>query len=647
MKNFCSALMCFVFGLFTTNFAQIAPKFTIEFKGQLTFQKVTAAGTWLVSTSESLSAYRQEDGAKLWEIPALANLQEAQVNELPGPGILMVKQKNNVQFIHPFTGDISFNSESQGISQLEYEQMLFQSNALLVAGKTDKDQQMLFMVDISSGNIKWKMEGKLGKIIKATEFNKDEMLLVTLFHIYRFNSSTGAVVWKEATSEAAESISGGGALGSALGAFAEQMAANVTFNLRYFENKEKDLFILGSEVERKQTTSDGKTVVTYTNNYSAFNRTTGKRLWKKPIEMKGKFGPVIFQNNQVVILPDDENRTNINAFDLTSGDGLWGKKGNGISLRGGIYDAFETPKGLLLISGKGNNTFLYFLDSQSGVLTFEKPVKVNGEVVKLIPAGEHFAFVTSDEMNILNTSLGTLMLERSIATKPNLTVVNQSTLVAADPKKGTLVKVDLTSATVSDLFAEGLKFEGKESPQHLEHTSEGYLLTSDQNMALINESGKVVYQSYFPAPRESGWKRALLYAQAVRAAYVSANAYYAAGVLKSSAPKVAEDDQVAGALVEGIGQVYQEMGAQAQDFAKRAIERANARAKATTQARDFVLILTDNGKTFALVKVNKTNGKVEETIELGNDKEPKYAVDEVSKLIFRVVSPNSIAGYSL
>ncbi len=647
MKLVTISTVLFFYTVFPSAHAQLNPSYTIESSGSINFQTVTASGSWLVGSDGALAAYNQQDGKKMWENEGLSGLKSDQITEIPGSSLLMIQQNNNVQFLDPFTGEVRFSTAKQGLEELSFHQLMYLSNSLLVAGNKGKDKQALMLVDLSTGQVRWTLEEKFGKIITANEFNKDEMLLVTLFHVYRLQNQSGKIVWKETTSESADALTGGGALGAALGAMAEQMAANITFNLRYYEQPEKDLFIIGSEVENKQTTSDGKTTITYTNNYTAFKLSSGKRIWKQPIEMKGKFGVVLFHNDDVLVLPDDGNRTNINAFDLSTGEGKWGKKGKGINLKGGVYDAFITPKGILLISGTKNNTFLNFLDPQAGVLTFEKPLKVGGEVVKLMPAGEHFAFVTTEEMNILNPATGELLLEKSLSTTPDLTALDGTHLLVADPKKGTLTKVNLQNAQAETLFAAGIKFEEKESPTRIEVRENGYLLTSDQNLALISKTGTLTFHKYFKAPRESGWKQALLYAQAARAAYISANAYYAAGVLKSSAPKVSEEDAVGGALVQGLGQVYESIGDQAQNFAKKSIEQARARAKSTTQSRDFMLVLADNGKEFALVKVNKNTGETEAEIGLGKDKEPQYAVDEITNRVFRKTSATAIASYQL
>lgn len=99
-------------------------------------------------------------------------------------------------------------------------------------------------------------------------------------------------------------------------------------------------------------------------------------------------------------------------------------------------------------------------------------------------------------------------------------------------------------------------------------------------------------------------------------------------------------------MVDGIGMMYQEIGDQASDFVKQSVAQARERASATAQGRDFNIVLGATGKTNSLLKVNKNNGEAEAAIDLGDDKDPKYAVDDVTGRIF-LVNGNSLQMFQL
>jgi len=114
----------------------------------------------------------------------------------------------------------------------------------------------------------------------------------------------------------------------------------------------------------------------------------------------------------------------------------------------------------------------------------------------------------------------------------------------------------MDNETVNELSSIQLKFEGKEVPRKLEVMDDGIFIHSDQNVAKFNFDGSLIFQEYYPAPREPGWKRALLYAEAVRWAYIGASSYYMSGAMAAVENEVRQEDAVAGEMVSQIGDAY-------------------------------------------------------------------------------------------
>lgn len=359
--------------------------------------------------------------------------------------------------------------------------------------------------------------------------------------------------------------------------------------------------------------------------------------------MKGKLGDLAFYKNGVIALPDDGNKTTINFYPLEAeASGQWGKKGRGTKIKGGVYRYVPVKEGLLLISASGSTTFLDVLDPSTGELRFEKPIKIDGKVQRAMDVASGVLYVTTEEANIVNPATGEQVIGKSIATSAALTHIEGNIMFAYDLKFNGVKKVDLNTGAVSDFTSGKLKFDGKESATSLEYRDGKILVTSDQNLALFDENGALVYQAFHAPPKVSGLQKALLYAQAVRAAYIGANAYAASSALQS----VETDDEVAGAMAGGLGMAYQEIGDQANDFVKKSVVQARERASATAQGRDFNIVLGATGKTNSLLKVNKNNGEAEAAIDLGDDKDPKYAVDDVTGRVF-LVNGNSLQMFQL
>lgn len=204
--------------------------------------------------------------------------------------------------------------------------------------------------------------------------------------------------------------------------------------------------------------------------------------------------------------------------------------------------------------------------------------------------------------------------------------------------------VDMQTEEVSDLSKASLDFQGKESPQRLEVMEDGIFLHSDQNVAKFNFDGTLKFMQYFPAPKEEGWKRALLYASAIRAAYIGAASYYVSGSLAAVENDVRNEDAVAGEMVSQIGTAYGQLGDAASKYAGAAFRQANARKKATLAGRDFMFIMSKE-ENIVLLKVSKLTGKADGKINLGKDREPNYAVDDITSQVYYQTGDNTLTSY--
>jgi hypothetical protein len=192
-----------------------------------------------------------------------------------------------------------------------------------------------------------------------------------------------------------------------------------------------------------------------------------------------------------------------------------------------------------------------------------------------------------------------------------------------------------------------LKFEGRENPTGIELRDGGIFIHSEQNVAMVDYEGNLKFQNYYPAPRESGFRRALMYAQAVRAAYISANSYYVSARLQQVEDEVRAEDPLSGAVVEGFGRAYGDLGDAASDFAVQTYKQANARFKATAEGRDFMIVMTEMNKDNLLIRVNKDTGMMEGSIDLGKDRAPEYAVDDVTGQVYLKTSVAELVSFQL
>jgi len=644
MKKLFVVILTFIFHF---SGAQVQQSWNADLGGQIIWQEVTPLGNLIICTDKSLQGLDPATGRYLWSLGEFGGVGRESYQNLQNSPLFSITRGENFYMINPFNGDIVFNSQSAGIYNLQFQDVLFRANGVLIAGeRTGSKEPVLLMVDVSTGSILWSKEEKFGKIVAVNELSNDDFLLVTLFYNYKIKSNTGKVIWQNATSKETAQMENMGALGALMKNMAESMAEDMNIEMRFYRHPEKDLFILASQSEKTSSMSTS-TMVTYESSYYAYNISDGSMLWKDPVIMNGLIGELVFHGDHVIVLPDNGNRTRINMFELKTQKGLWGKKGNGTSIKGGVYNYIPTERGYLIVTRTGTNDYLNVLDPNLGIMTFDKPVKVNGTVVGVVNIPKGLLYITTEEINILEPSSGSLLLDKSINTYPALTADQDNLIYAFDTREGVIKVVDKSSGNVKVLSRSEIKFEGKEIPRGIELRDLGIFIHSDQNVAMIDYDGNLKFQNYFPAPRESGLKRALMYAQAVRAAYIGANSYYASAQLKQVEDEVKAEDPVSGAIVEGFGKVYGELGDAATDFAVKTFQQANARFKATAQGRDFLIVLSRMNNDNLLIRVNKDTGKMEGSIDLGKDREPEYAVDDVTGQVYLKTSVAEVVSYQL
>ncbi len=627
--------------------AQVEVKWEKELTSDILWQEVTALGNLIVSSGNQLAGIDTETGAVIWSKPELAGLNRVAYNEIPRSPFFAVDLGKSILVMDQFSGDMVFDSQKAGIGTIEDYFLLYNSDAILVSGESPGGEPVMVSVKMSDGSISWSMNEEFGRIISVTELGSKELLIVTLFNNYKINAENGDIIWNEENSAEAEQMKNMGALGDLMKTMAENMVEDVDIDLRFYRPEGGDVFYLGSQQESQSgfTSSSGGSTVSYDNVYIAYNISDGKRVWNKPLEVKGKLGQVAFLDNGILVLPDDGNRTKINLFDYNTQEGKWGKKGKGIPIKGGIYDYLDAGDGILLVSQTSSNNFLNYLDPNAGLITFEKPVKVDGYVVGIVPLSSGILYITTESMNILDPKSGTLKWSKSIQTTPQLTAQHGGKIYAFDTKSRTLKVVDEQTEKASELSDFELKFMGGESPRNLEILDDGIFLHSDQNVAKFGFDGTVKFQEYYPAPKEPGWKRALLYAEAIRGAYIGATSYYVSGVMAAVEDDVRQEDALAGEVVNEIGNAYGELGDQASGYAVQAFKMANTRLKATQSGRDFMFIMSKQPNGIELLKVSKTSGKVDGRINLGKDREPIYAVDDITGQVYYRSDDNKMTSY--
>jgi hypothetical protein len=630
---------------------QIKPLWTRKVTEGIRWQMVTPLGHYIAGTSQGIIGINPDKGDVIWKNTTVGAITPDRVQQVGSSPLISVSTATGVYMIDPYTGEIRFDSKVAGVTEVKDQKVLYLSNGILVSGRNTQNKDVLMMSSLDNGTVAWKIEDDFGRLVAAQELAPDALLLVTLYYNYKVNPRTGQVIWKNDVSEANAQMAKLGGFGALVKQAGANAAQNMQFNVRFYKHPSRPMFFIASEQEGKAETS-GFTSSTstgggpsYHTTYMAFDINDGKRLWAKPLDITGKMGPVHFDEKGLVVMPDDGSNTKINMYDYTTQAGMWGKKGKGVSIKGGIYSYMKTNEGLILVSKNANGkNFISIFNLATQTLTFEKPVTVDGEVVYSESTPKGLLYITTEEVNILNVTTGAVLIPKGIRSTPRLWAQKENMLFVFDLNESVVKSLDKSTGAIRVASAP-VKFEGKEVPAAIELREKGILVSSSQNLALFDYEGKQIYQKYFEAPREPGLIRALQYAQAVRATYIGAASYSAAATFQSAGEQTKSEDPMASSLYTGIGQAYNELGNAATDFAKKSWQQASARFKATKDGGAFTVVLTKQDKNNVLIKIDKDTGNPAGVIDLGKETSPDYVMDGVTGQVFYNTAGTGITAY--
>ena len=623
--------------------AQSEATWTSSFNQQINWQKVTSLGNYIVQTNAGLFGINTENGDILWHDLEFKAVDEASFSELENSPFSKIETPRGLYIINTFDGSRVFNSYDHGFSKVEQHHVLYRSNSIIVSGKSDLGPNTVMSIDIASGDILWTSEGDVGKLVSVIELTDQELLGITLLKNVRMNSRTGEIIWSVENSAESKELNKMGAFGDLLKKVAEEAAQHMEIKLDFSMHPSGESFVIGSEQQEEQSSfsSSGQTTITYSSSYRAYDVHNGDLLWEEPVSAKGQLGHMAWIGEDLLILPYGSQNSKINLHRMSDGQGLWGKKGRGVSIKGGIYDYTPTDDGMLVITTRNDKHFLNYLDTANGVLTFDKTIKVKGHVGYTINTDLGIAYVTEEEMNVVNISTGELLWDKDLRTNYHLVAQSGNKLFAFDTKSKIIKEVNLDTGNIDMEASQIVDFEEKEVPSYIELRENGIFIGADQNFALYGYDGALKYHNYYPSPREAGWKRALLFANTIYAGYYYVASSMAAGAFQQAASQQGLDT-VEGQVYSHIGQAYNEMSQSAGSAASMAFKAAQRRFKATTEARDYVMVLTKSDNGIELLKIDKDSGESNSNIPLGKNRKPNYAIDLVAGEVFLEVDPKTV-----
>jgi PQQ-like domain len=629
------------------------PVWTLKLKQDIHWQQVTPAGTLLIATGAALSGIDIEQGQVIWEKSELGGLAPDSVRMVDGSILMEAARPGLLVIFDPVTGAAVFDSRRLGLAEVVTRRVLPQSGTLLVHGRRTSGPPVVALYDLVTGDQRWVseslfeqtepkkkglgglMQGLVQKVSERTalevlQAGPDMIVVHTLMGLRAMDARTGQVRWSAALPTA--------------------KAGNPAKNVRLYPSSRKT----------------DRIYVSFDDRLMAYRMTDGQALWPKPATVNGWVYGIVEHPAGIVILPEaapegelSGSRTVINGVVQTGLNVARYEDGTTIAskpvkTRGNVTDAMIAGESVVLAVDAESKTFVNVLDVASASLRLKKDVKIKGRLdyAELTPAG--LLYVSrpdasiNAEVNLIDLGKGERMYKDAIESgKRDLHhAIEGRTMYVFANKNHQLYAVDRESGSFEPRGGE-IKLQGGEEPVAMEIRPEGIVLIAPQNLVILGRDGQVKQQVYHPAPQLPGLLRALHAVNAVRAGLRGAAASAYGDAFAQASRRTS--DPAAQRITKELATAFTTGGAQLQGYARQSAAMATKRFKASLAVPGSVFMLTKapEGKGNVLLQIDKDSAQPRARVDLGKEKEPVYAVDDIAGMLFLRTAPSTLVGYRL
>src|SRR6266550_490840 len=640
------------------------PAWTLHFNGDIRWQQITPAGALLVSSDGGLAGVDVERGQIAWQKPELGGLPVDSVRMVEG-SLLMEAAKPGLSIIFdPVTGTELFDSRRLGLTRVVTRRVLPQTGTLIVHGRRASGPPVVALYDLKTGNQRWVSDslfqqsgpkkGGLGGLmqglvrvasegtqLEVLQAGPDVIVVNTLTSLRGLDAHSGATRWSAKLPTA--------------------RAGNPARHVRLFPSIDKP----------------DRIYVGFDDRLMAYRLADGQPLWAKPAMIQGWVHGIVQHPNGIIILPESPPanqatgnvrivngvvQTGLNVARYDDGTTIAEKP---LRMRGTVTDALITGGSAVLAVDAESRTFVNVLDVATASVRLKKDVKIKGQLdyAELTPAGLLYISrpdaSTNAEVNVIDLASGEPKLKDAIESGKPLSsgdynaaryslhhVVEGTTLYVFASHDHKLYAVDRTAGTFRALGGE-IKLQGDEDPVDMEIRPAGIVLVAPQNLVVVGRDGQVKQQVYYPAPQLPGLLRALYRINAVRAGLYGAAAS-AYGDAFAQASRNATDSN-ARRITGQLATAYSQGGAQLAGYSHQAAALATKRFKASLAVPGSVFMLTraPEGNGNILLQIDKESAQPRSRVDLGKEREPVYAVDDVANMLFLRTGSGTLVGYRL
>ncbi len=614
-------VMIVLFVSMSSLFAQkTAPDYQYSFDGQVKWMMLHESGTLIASTGEALVGIRPNSNEVSFKLDRLKRVKEENLELVPGTPYLIIKPKGmlnqgHVSVVDVVKGKIVFDTRDSDWQGGVSSRYFISPEMMLVVNGAHREKGLgqyragVGLYDLTTGELVNIFERKASNPMAGRpDILGDNIIIPGAKNIECYDIKTGTVKWTAAVKN----------------------ATSITTN-----EETKEIYAFRSK---------GTNTVVY-----KVNAETGAVMWPEGNKLKGVISRVEFTPRGLAIVTNilssgkkglmgkvgnklkGSGTSKIYLLDLNTGADLWDKSPK----TKGIVDHFYIEEdGILFgVASGGINKIAY-----DGTPRWKRPLKTGAgiQIMATVPKG--LLYISETDTDIIDLDTGESIFGKALKYKRSKAVA--SAYDKNDDRfllscKDGVYEIDGNSGDYN-LINDAIKFEGKEVPTDLDVRENGILLSSSQNLQMLDFNGNNTWDVYHRAPGKSAFgvimMAAMVASSATMATAHSARAGYMKGAgVPSYHSAVRQEERAADAYAAIADAAFTEM-----------MKRFTA-TKATENSA-FILTKVDEG--VALVKVDKDSGKTLNEIVI-KDKKPMYEVDDIEGILYFKSKGNTINAYNL
>ena len=567
--------------------------------GTIKWMKVSDPGTLIVSTSKGIYGIKPNESQPAFLFDKRKNIKEENFHFQPGTpyAMFIANGMNGVTFVLDLvSGKTLFDSKGNGFSLINSRDIILPENKLVVSGLRKRKGKIgveysIAVFDLKTGNEEYTITQKgSNNVTGVSDIIDGKLIIPRKKGIDAIDLASGNTLWT-AKVKNANSITA-----------------------------RKD------GIYAYQGNSNGKNTTIYKVD------TNGNLAWKEGNKLKGKVRQTDYLSQGIALLTDTSGKnpqSKIYFLDNNSGNDLWAKAPK----TKGLVSHFYTDKdGIIFgVASGGINMVKY-----NGTPLWKKPLKTGPSISTLAKTEKGILYITSSDADIVDENTGKSIFGKKLKYKKSKTVAstfdqdkNRYLLSCSDG----LYSIDGNAGTFEIISKP--KFKEKEMPTSIEIRGDNILLSSSQNLMLLDSGGKEIYHQHYKSPTKSTFMKIVSGAIAISSVALASSAAYSAGTNRTSFGRYNNHGSRMNTYAKGFSQL-----------GSASFSAMSKRFKVSAATPNDKFILTKLSSGVGLVKLNKDDGKKEKEILL-KDKKPEYKIDAVERILYYKANKNTIYSFKI